>query len=162
LWDATDRTRGLLWGGDPLCRQVREGTGAEAPRHPLRRFPGTFTGHPPCSVCKVRDLGIETREMPTIPYSAGILGTTYQGKAVGATSCLWRLPAMHLVSTPDPNPGRDPRQRCRYLLKARQNSEHIIGGRSAHPFDGWHVAPALLAAACCTTVVKRFLAASME
>ena len=36
--DAKDRTRGLLWGGDPLCRQVREGTGAEAPRHPLRRF----------------------------------------------------------------------------------------------------------------------------
>jgi hypothetical protein len=41
LWDAKDRTRGFLWGGDPLCRQVREGTGAEAPRRPLRRFPGT-------------------------------------------------------------------------------------------------------------------------
>jgi len=47
LWDAKDRTRGFLWGGDPLFRQVREGTGAEAPRRPLRRFPGTFTRHPP-------------------------------------------------------------------------------------------------------------------
>jgi hypothetical protein len=45
LWDDRDRTRGLLWGGDPSCRQVREDTSAEASRHPLRRFPGTFTGH---------------------------------------------------------------------------------------------------------------------
>jgi hypothetical protein len=86
LWDAKDRTRGLLWRGDPLCRQVREGTGAEAHRRPLRRFPGTFTGHPPYSVRKARDLGMETREIPTNPYSAGVLGTADQGKAVGATT----------------------------------------------------------------------------
>ena len=113
LWDTKGLTRGLLWGGDPLCRQVREGTGAEAPRRPLRRFPGTFTGHPPYSVRKVRDLGMETREIPANPYSAGVLGTADQGKAVGATSWRGRLPAMHLVSTPDPNPGRAPRRDVR-------------------------------------------------
>ena len=110
LWDTKGLTRGLLWGGDPLCRQVREGTGAEAPRRPLRRFPGTFTGHPPYSVRKVQDLGMETREIPANPYSAVVLGTADQGKAVGATSWRGRLPAMHLVSTPDPNPGRAPRR----------------------------------------------------
>jgi hypothetical protein len=30
LWDAKDRTRGFLWGGDPLCRQRR----ALEQRHP--------------------------------------------------------------------------------------------------------------------------------
>jgi hypothetical protein len=60
LWDAEDRTRGLLWRGlgDPLCRQVREGTGVEAPRRPLRRFPGTYTGHPLYSVRKVLRHGL--------------------------------------------------------------------------------------------------------
>jgi hypothetical protein len=55
LRDAKDRTRGLLWRGDPLCRKVRKGMRAEAPRHPLRRFPVTFTGHPPDPVRKVRN-----------------------------------------------------------------------------------------------------------
>jgi hypothetical protein len=82
--------------------------GAEAPKHPLRRFPDTFTDHPPYSVRKVRDFGMETREIPTNPFAAGILGASDQGKAVGATS--WRLPAMHLVSTPDPNPGSVPQR----------------------------------------------------
>ena len=50
LWDAKGRTRGLLWRGD---RKVKQGTGAQAPRRPLRRFPGTFTRHPPYSVRKV-------------------------------------------------------------------------------------------------------------
>jgi len=81
--------RGASYGGETLFfRQVREGTGAEAPRRPLRRFPGTFTGHPPYSVRKVRDLGMETRKIAVNPYSAGVLGTTNQGKAVGATSCV--------------------------------------------------------------------------
>jgi hypothetical protein len=53
--DAKDSTRGLLWGFDPLCRQVREGTGGETPTRPLHSFPGTFTSHPPYSVSKVRD-----------------------------------------------------------------------------------------------------------
>jgi hypothetical protein len=104
LWDAEDRTRGLLWRGlgDPLCRQVREGTGVEAPRRPLRRFPGTYTGHPLYSVRKVRDLGMDSQNTgeSLIPYSGpgGVLGTD-QGKAVGATSLSWRgrLP-MHLVA----------------------------------------------------------------
>jgi hypothetical protein len=86
-----------------------------------QRHPGApsaaFTGHPPYSVRKVRDLGMKTREIPTNPYSAGVLGTADQGKAVGATSWRGRLPAMHLVSTPDPNPGRAPR---RHLLCAHQ------------------------------------------
>ena len=70
--------RGASYGGGvPLCRQVREGTGAEAPRDPLRLFPGTFTGHPLYSVRKVRDLGMETCEILTNPYSAAILATTY-------------------------------------------------------------------------------------
>ena len=100
MWDAQEKissrpesicgmprtARGASYGGDPLCRQVREGTGAEAPRRPLRRFPGTFTGHPPYSVRKVRDLGMETREIPMNPYSVGILGAADQGKEAGATS----------------------------------------------------------------------------
>jgi len=65
----------------------REGTGAEAPRHPLRLFPGTFTGHPPYSVRKVLDLGMETRAISANSYSEGIL-VANQGKEVGSTS--WR------------------------------------------------------------------------
>ena len=49
---------------------------------------------------------METREIPANPYSAGVLGTADQG----ATSWRGGLPAMHLVSTPDPNPGRAPRR----------------------------------------------------
>ncbi len=41
--DTKDRTRGLLWGGDPLCRQVREGTSAGHPDNLSAAF--TFTGH---------------------------------------------------------------------------------------------------------------------
>ena len=129
MWDAKDRTRGLLWRGDPLCRQVREGTGAEAPRRPLRRFPGTFTGHPPYSVRKVRNLGMETRA-PN-PYSAGVLGTADQGKAVEATSWHGRLPAMHFVSHRIPTRG--------VLLDGR---ERVLLGTMVHN-GGSRAAPAL-------------------
>jgi hypothetical protein len=40
----------------------------------------------------------------------GILGVADQGKALGATSWRRRLPAMHLVSISDPNPGRAPQR----------------------------------------------------
>jgi hypothetical protein len=124
MWDAQEKissrpesicgmprtARGASYGGETLC--VARSERAREQRHPgaPRRFPGTFTGHPPYSVRKARDLGMETREIPTNPYSAGVLGTADQGKAVGATIWYGRLPAMHHVSTPDPNPGRAPRR----------------------------------------------------
>lgn len=65
MWDATGRTRGLLWGGYPLCRQAR-GCELCAADDTLCRSPGTFTGRPLCSVRKTKDLGMETREIPGI------------------------------------------------------------------------------------------------
>lgn len=63
MWDATGRTRGLLWGGYPLCRQAR-GCELCAADDTHCRSPGTFTGRPLCSVRKAKDLGMETREVP--------------------------------------------------------------------------------------------------
>ena len=63
MWDATGRTRGLLWGGYPLCRQAR-GCELCAADDTHCRSPSTFTGRPLCSVRKAKDLGMETREVP--------------------------------------------------------------------------------------------------
>lgn len=164
MWDATGRTQGLLWGRDPLCRQDSEGTGAQAPRHPHRRFPGTFTGHPPYSVRKIRDLGMETREIPTNPYSAGVLGTVDQGKAVGATSWRGGLPAIHLVSTPDPNPGCAPRREVAAPVMCTPFVQCMVCEVGVQPTlaSGGMLASALLAAVLCTAVAKRFLATAVE
>jgi hypothetical protein len=78
IWDAQEKitprpgsisgmprtARGASYDGQkgPLCCHVRKGTGAEAPRLPLSHFPGTFTGHPPYSVRKVRDLATSAHQ----------------------------------------------------------------------------------------------------
>jgi hypothetical protein len=126
-------------GGRPFVSPGQRGHGCRGTQAPSPPLPGTFTGQPPYSVRKgleVRDLGIETREMPTNLISTGILGAADQGKAVGATSWRARLPAMHLVSTPDPNPGRATQREVAAFVKGTPKSVHSLGGgprTSAHP-----------------------------
>jgi hypothetical protein len=121
LWDAKDRTRGLLWRRDPLGRQVSEDSrGIQAPSPPLSWH---FHRPPPYSVRKVRDLGMETRVIPTNPYSAGVLGAANQGKAVGATSWRGRLPASgcpRYRATPDSKVQRGTIKRLQILMVPNQ------------------------------------------
>ena len=65
------------------------------------------------------------------PYSAGVLGTADQGKAVEATSWHGRLPAMHFVSHRIPTRG--------VLLDGR---ERVLLGTMVHN-GGSRAAPAL-------------------
>ena len=90
MWDAQEKitprpesicrmqrtARGASYGGETLC-VARSARTAEASRHPLRLFPGTFTGHPPYSVRKVRDLGF--------PFSLSIMGfLVFLGRVVSS------------------------------------------------------------------------------
>ena len=73
MWDAQEKITSRLqfvgcrgpYSGPPMEGTRRPfvspgqiGTGVEAPRRPLRRFPGTYTGHPLYSVRKVLRHGL--------------------------------------------------------------------------------------------------------
>ena len=82
--------------------------GTQAPSPPLSWH---FHRPPPvlCSQSTGFGHGDSRNTNESIP--SGILSVADRGKTEGATSWCGRLPAMHLVSTPDPNPGRAPRAR---------------------------------------------------
>ncbi len=71
---------------------------------------------------------------------------------------------MHLVSTPDPNPGRAPRQEMAASVKGTPVIQCTVSGLGVRPTltSVGMLASALLAAAWRTTVVERLLAASVE
>ena len=73
LWNIVEKLcaephAGPFMAERPLVSPGQKGHGCrctQAP-YPLRCLPGTVTGHPPYSVRKVRDLGMETREIVTL------------------------------------------------------------------------------------------------
>jgi hypothetical protein len=91
----------------------------------------------------------------------GILGVTNEGREVGATSWRGGLPAMHLVSTQDPNRGVLLNGGGTCYVHANRSVRGKKGGSSELVLStlasGGMLAPALLAAAWCHS-----LASAME
>ena len=71
---------------------------------------------------------------------------------------------MHLVSTPDPNPGCAPRRETAASVRGTPITQCTVSGLDVWPTltSVGMLASALLAAAWRTTVVERLLAASVE
>ena len=71
---------------------------------------------------------------------------------------------MHLVSTPDPNPGRAPRREMAASVRGTPIIQRTVLGLCVRPTltSVGMLAAALLAAAWHTTVVKRLFTAAVE